>query len=248
MATIQAALKRGITQTFQIEESELVVEPLPNSNERKSLLFYEAAEGGAGVLSRLAQSRDQMAVVARAALELIHYRVEPHPQAFRVSDLEKAEQLTPSGTRVCEAGCYQCLLSYYNQPDHEHIQRRSPEVLGFLAGLAQSTVKPTSASESDGAVSQQNGALEAWLSALRASGRSLPDRTSFRAAEGTAAIDAIYQAARVMVLLQPPTPELRSLAADKGYSVLEFSPDPASWEATFIAHANVFGPASAPAP
>ncbi|HEX9639894.1 MAG TPA: DUF1998 domain-containing protein, partial [Candidatus Krumholzibacteria bacterium] len=57
MATLQAALKRGITQIFQIEESELIVESLPDSKCRQSLLFYEAAEGGAGVLD-LPERRD----------------------------------------------------------------------------------------------------------------------------------------------------------------------------------------------
>jgi hypothetical protein len=64
MATLQAALKRGIEMTFQIEESELVAEPLPKQDERKALLFYEAAEGGAGVLTRLATEPGAMAQVA----------------------------------------------------------------------------------------------------------------------------------------------------------------------------------------
>jgi hypothetical protein len=36
MATLQAALKRGIEMVFQIEESELVAEPLPKQDERKA--------------------------------------------------------------------------------------------------------------------------------------------------------------------------------------------------------------------
>src|SRR5699024_7587047 len=64
MATVQAALKRGIEMTFQIEESELVAEPLPRLDERRGLLFYEAAEGGAGVLTRLASEPESLAQVA----------------------------------------------------------------------------------------------------------------------------------------------------------------------------------------
>ncbi|MBN0749468.1 DUF1998 domain-containing protein, partial [Pseudomonas aeruginosa] len=86
MATLQAALKRGIEMTFQIEESELVVEPLPKSDERRASLFYEAAEGGAGVLTRLANNRDDLALVASNALQLIHYR-KPQSGIWTLDDL-----------------------------------------------------------------------------------------------------------------------------------------------------------------
>src|SRR5690606_7253542 len=73
MATVQAALKRGIEMTFQIEEAELVAEPLPKVDDRKALLFYESAEGGAGVLTRLASEPWGLPQVASVALELMHY-------------------------------------------------------------------------------------------------------------------------------------------------------------------------------
>ena len=37
----------------------------------------------------------------------------------------------------CEAGCYRCLLSYYNQPDHELIDRRDEQVLRLLCRLTR---------------------------------------------------------------------------------------------------------------
>ena len=36
----------------------------------------------------------------------------------------------------CVAGCYRCLLSYFNQPDHELIDRRQEPALQFLLRLA----------------------------------------------------------------------------------------------------------------
>ena len=49
MASLQAALKTAIQIEFQLEEGELAAEALPSSDDRRYLLLYEAAEGGAGV-------------------------------------------------------------------------------------------------------------------------------------------------------------------------------------------------------
>jgi hypothetical protein len=49
LASLQAALKNAIQVLYQPEENELAAEPLPSVDDRRTLLFYEAAEGGAGV-------------------------------------------------------------------------------------------------------------------------------------------------------------------------------------------------------
>ena len=72
MATLQYALKRGIEATFQLEESELAAEPLPDLERRHAILFYESAEGGAGVLTRLASDPDALRG-RKMALEMCHY-------------------------------------------------------------------------------------------------------------------------------------------------------------------------------
>ena len=138
MATLQAALKRGIEMTFQIEESELVAEPLPTQDDRKGILFYEAAEGGAGVLTRLAGEPDSLAQAAANALKLMHFQAPSGP--WHLDQLEALEIKGAHGQRPCEAGCYQCLLSYFNQPDHVHINRRDPEALRLLVALANAQV------------------------------------------------------------------------------------------------------------
>lgn len=239
MATLQAALKRGITQTFQIEESELVVEPLPDAKSRKSILFYEAAEGGAGVLSRLAQSPEQLAVVARQALEIIHFDLSKLSGPFTVDDLVAVEHRTPTGERICEAGCYQCLLSYYNQPDHEHINRRDPIVQKLLAQLAHATVRPT---KIQATTPSGQDSLATWLAALGQLGLRTPDSTRVAIADGQGIVDALYKSARALIFLTPPSPALLSYAADRGYTSITFPADPLAWSATFAAHPGVFGP------
>jgi len=124
MATLQHALLRGIQIGYELEEAELLGEPLPTRDQRNTILLYEATEGGAGVLNRLVSQPESLAEVAQRALSLMHYEAPFNPG--HMSEKEGA----------CVAGCYRCLLSYYNQPDHELIDRRDPEVVAFLCALA----------------------------------------------------------------------------------------------------------------
>ena len=73
MPTLQAALKNSILAVFQLEEDELAAEPLPSLEDRRKILLYESAEGGAGVLRRLVEEPDAVRQVARKALELLHF-------------------------------------------------------------------------------------------------------------------------------------------------------------------------------
>ncbi|MBM2728589.1 DEAD/DEAH box helicase [Pseudomonas aeruginosa] len=240
MATLQAALKRGIEMTFQIEESELVVEPLPKSDERRALLFYEAAEGGAGVLTRLANNRDDLALVASNALQLIHYR-KPQSGIWTLDDLPSLEQTDALGNHQCEAGCYQCLLSYFNQPDHEHINRRNADALKLLVALANAQVQPvTSSPATVASTTSAYEPLDAWLSALRQAGAVQPDAVNVSVNNGAATAAAQYKASRVLVFLSAVDQQTTSVLQDKGWQVLDFS-DASRWPQQFAAHADVFG-------
>lgn len=240
MATLQAALKRGIEMTFQIEESELVVEPLPKSDERRALLFYEAAEGGAGVLTRLANNRDDLALVASNALQLIHYR-KPQSGIWTLDDLPRLEQTDALGNHQCEAGCYQCLLSYFNQPDHEHINRRNADALKLLVALANAQVQPvTSSPATVASTTSANEPLDAWLSALRQAGAIQPDAVNVSVNNGAATAAAQYKASRALVFLSAVDEQTSSILQDKGWQALDFS-DASRWSQQFAAHADVFG-------
>src|SRR5258706_15071121 len=127
MTTLQHALKRGIESIYQLEESELMAEPLPSRDDRLSILFYESAEGGAGVLPRLATEPDALAAVAGRALEIMHFS-RPEGGRWESTELKsgQADEFDEAGKPFCEAGCYKCPVSSYNHPDHELIDRKDP--------------------------------------------------------------------------------------------------------------------------
>jgi hypothetical protein len=224
MATIQAALKRSIEQLFQIEESELAVEPLPTEQDRKRILFYEAAEGGAGVLTRLVNESGEFARVARNALSIMHYRV---PENL-VSRADLAEDTTTMGDTRCVAGCYRCLLSYYNQPEHDIIDRRNEEALDILIALAKSDIKPmgtdfraASKPAGSGRTSASAATNTNDLSAyLDSQGIRQPDELDYSVMDGSLVIDALYRAQKLALLKTAPTQAQRDWLADKGYTVI----------------------------
>jgi hypothetical protein len=148
MATLVHALLRGLEIAFELEEGEILAEPLPNRDDRKAILIYEATEGGAGVLNRLVSDPARLAEVAADAIALMHYE----------EDGSEAKD-------ACVAGCYRCLLSYYNQPDHPLIDRRHEGALGVLRALTKGTV--------DGS-EPPSGTNDSWEGAIRDWGLPAP--------------------------------------------------------------------------
>lgn len=217
MATLQAALKRGIEQTFQIEESELVAEPLPNIDERQALMFYEAAEGGAGVLTRLATEPTALAMVAEKALELMHFNRPP--TGWSLEQLSTHEE-HKDGHAICEAGCYQCLLSYFNQPDHDHIDRRNQDALKMLVALANARVELTQVQPSANASTSGDMSL---LDALNALGLPAPDAVDVAVANGAATVAAQYKLQRVLVFTDYPNASIIDSLVNKGWQCLDAS-------------------------
>ncbi len=181
LASLQYALQRGIELTFQVEESELAVERI-GSGEWRGLLFWEAAEGGAGVLRRLVAERDMLAQVARAGLERCHF--DP------VTLDDKKED--------CARACYDCLMSYTNQRDHSKLDRHL--VTDLLAQLGQSITETRAAGRS---YEEQSQALRAltdsrsdlerrFLDRLFETKRRLPDEAQKQLADYYAQPDFFY--------------------------------------------------------
>ena len=152
--TLQYALERGMEIHFQLEDSELTSEILPDGAKRGRMLFVESAEGGAGVLRRLQAEPSALAAAARAALRLMH--VDPDSGM--------------SADDACVRGCYRCLLSYGNQMVHERIDRRLAITMltRLLKGQTRSaderSVEPDPASDRP-LMAGRAGEMEGWLAA-----------------------------------------------------------------------------------
>ena len=113
LISLQYALQRAIEEVFQLEEQELSSELLTEQSPGR-LIYWEASEGGAGVLRRLVEEPDALARVARTALEICHF--DPASGAEHQAG-------------ECTRACYRCLLSYSNQPFHSRIDRRLVRVI-----------------------------------------------------------------------------------------------------------------------
>lgn len=238
MATLQAALKRGIELTYQIEDSEIVAEPLPGSDNRLNILFYEASEGGAGVLTRLATSDAALAEVARAALGLMHFNVPTG--SFTVAELMGQEVHRDNGERICEAGCYHCLLSYYNQTEHDLINRLNGDALAWLVQASHGRLDTPVASSSDASVCHLHEEAGGWLEMLRGLGGRDPDAVNVALMGGAAVAAAQYKAARALLFIELPAAEVLSYVQDRGFMALVLPDAAAQWPDFFRQHPAVF--------
>jgi hypothetical protein len=235
--TLQYALERGIEATFQLEDSELTSELLPDPEGRGRLLLIEAAEGGAGVLRRLQAEPNALARVAAEALRIVH--VDPGSGAE-----------TPD---TCTRGCYRCLLTYGNQLQHEIIDRRT--VVPLLRALAAATTVPDESpgpgSGTSPAVapttslpySPSSARVEELLAYLTAHGLAHPDRVDVDV-HGVH-VDLVYERAGLPVVVFAPeaddgVPAAADDLAFHGIDVLILAPgdDPGAFVA---GHPSVFG-------
>lgn len=207
IATVQHALMRGIEIVFQLEEGEILGEPLPARDNRRSILAYEATEGGAGVLSRLIDDPAALGKVARQALILMHF--EKVDDAIGAGD---AKLLVNQEEEACIRGCYRCLLSYFNQPDHELIDRTRDEAKQMLTDLARGKVVLVAA---PGRSDDAGG----WVIAFKEGGVPAPDASAvtFAGQEMSFAWRSHFVAASVV----PLSDAVREAAEAKGWTLFE---------------------------
>jgi ATP-dependent helicase YprA (DUF1998 family) len=244
MASLAAALKSSIQVEFQLEDAELAAEPLPDEGKRRVILLYESAEGGAGVLRRLAREPGALPAVARRALELCHF--DPATGEDRGGARGAKER--------CEAACYDCLLSYGNQRDHHLLDRQT--IRDLLLRLAVSDVEVSDTADTPAAHLAKLKALAGsdlerrWLEFLHARGHVLPTSAQTVTPGIYARPDFTYDATTVVFIDGPVhgytnvaerDATIRAALDDAGYLVIAFGPDVASWPAVLARYPSVFG-------
>ncbi len=226
MASLQAALKNAIQVRFQLEEMELAVEPLPKPQDRRQLLFYEAAEGGAGALRQLVDDADAFRETIDEALRRCHY--EPSTGA------DIAETLHPK--EPCTAACYECLMSYMNQPDHINLDRSS--IAPFLLRLRHARLEssPTARPRAEHFAALKRGCQskleEEWLDFLEANRFPLPTRAQALIERASTRPDFIYDDEHFCIYVDGPPHDYaerqardaprEDALADLGFSVVRF--------------------------
>jgi superfamily II DNA/RNA helicase len=194
LATIQHALVRAIETEHVLESGELLGEPLPTRDNRKAILLYEASEGGAGVLKRLMENPARWRRLAEVALELMHFQQD---QGQWIDDPE---------ADPCVAGCYRCVLSYYNQPDHDLIDRRDEDVRRLFDRLTRCE-----------AVASADDGENPWLEALDNWGAPAPVTETI---EG-ATYPLCWPGFLVMAVPGKPSARLLARCADLGRDLIE---------------------------
>ncbi len=213
------------------------------------------------MLTRLATEPDALAAVAAEALEIMHFIPPPAGQPWAKGSL--VEELDPTGQPICEAGCYKCLLSYYNQPDHTLIDRKDKEAGGQLldilcrltrarasanghAGSGAGTARAAELARTAGSSSSK-----AWLAYVDANGYRKPDRGQHTIASANTCADFFYDDYNLAVFIDGPHHDGDAQRAadavidrkldEQGYVVVRFPKDTGSWPDIFDNNADLFG-------
>lgn len=244
MASLEAALKVAIQVEFQLEDRELATEALPDAEDRRQILFYEASEGGAGVLRDLVERPERLTSVCRRALEIAHF--DPETGADR--------RRAPGAREDCDAACYDCLLSYYNQRDHRYIDRhlaRGPLMEWRDAIVSASPTPRRRETEVQRLLNACQTKLERrWVRTVDEMGLNLPSDAQTLIESCSTRPDFLYRDEAVAIYVDGPhhdAPEQQ--LADRstqenlenaGYSVVRFN-HADSWASVFEQYSGVFG-------
>jgi superfamily II DNA/RNA helicase/very-short-patch-repair endonuclease/ribosomal protein L37AE/L43A len=246
-ASLRAALKAAIQVEFQLEDMELAAEAIPGRDNERCTLFYEATEGGAGVLRRLLDEPDALPRVARKALELCHF------DPATGDDRRRA----PHSKEDCEAACYDCLRSYGNQPEHDKLDRHLLREFLLRLARAKTAASPKPVARNahlDALIARCESALErSFLQFLEQHRLRLPSHAQRRVDAAKVRPDFLYEREQAVVYVDGPVHDFpdrqqRDAAQQEqldalGVTVVRFHHE-ADWLAVVARYPDLFGVAS----
>ncbi len=243
MATLQAAFKNAIQKYFQIEPRELLCEPMPSQYDRQEILFYEASEGGAGVLRQLVEDPKVVPALARRALEICHFN---------------PDTLEDKGINTCGKACYECVLDYGNQRDHLLLDRYI--IRDILARLMRSECRPAGGAGSreermaDLRKRCDSKLEQKWLGLVDELMLRPPSHGQYLIESCSTKPDFYYEEYNAAIYVDgPPHDEPDQIRYDAditrrlmqmGYIVVRFH-HKEDWKAIFLRHPDIFGKAQA---
>lgn len=244
ITSLAYALKNAILVTYQLEDDELACELLPNGKQPRYILLYEAAEGGAGVLRRLLKDPQAFQQVAREALRICHFNPETGED----------ERHAPGVSEVCEAACYDCLLSYSNQPVHRLLDRKAIRdlLLDFQRSSISIAPAATPRSEHLGQLRRlcSSKLEESWLKFLEDQDFHLPSTAQRFLEICKTRPDFFYEQHNAAIYIDGPPHEYPERKArdnaqnecmdDRGYVVIRFG-HKEDWGAIVRKYPNIFG-------
>jgi very-short-patch-repair endonuclease len=212
---------------------------MPSPQDRREILFYEASEGGAGVLRQVAEDPAVLPLLARQALVICHF--DP-------------DTLEDTAAQACGKACYECLLDYGNQPDHKDLDRRL--VRDLLSQLSRAVCRPAggagSRAERMAALRQRcDSQLERrWLDLVDTLLLRPPSDAQFLIESCTTRPDFYYREHNAAIYIDGPphdTPEqirededISRRLMEMGYIVIRFH-HRADWGEIFRRHPDIFG-------
>ena len=244
--SVRYAIERGIEAAFQLEDSELSSQELPDDEQRGRFLLTESAEGGAGVLRRLADEPTAFSLAAREALRICHF--DPDTGA----DLGH----TTGVSERCERGCYDCLLSYNNQFEHSSIDRML--VRDVLMSIAAGTTALGAGGRSPAATHtfleafEESSLEHKFIEWLIEHGYRLPDRAQVTVTDAKARPDFVYDLATgvTAVFIDGPVHDqalqtqrdrqAEDRLADNGWHAIRIRYDD-DWDVKIKANPAIFG-------
>lgn len=243
--SLQAALAAAIGIVYELEENEIASEALPTGGDPRRLLFYEAAEGGAGVLRQLVDDPNALAGIAGKALEICHFDPETGDDLRRADNAEED----------CEKACYNCLMTYRNQRDHKALDRKAIRQLLMDLTNAKVAASPGPLTRAEHRARLEklcDSDLEReWLKFVDEANLDMPDAAQVKIDGHYVQPDFFYKSYSAAVFIDGPIhdnadvakgdAEKRDALTDAGYTIIVFGYDKSAWPEIAAGYPEIFG-------